>query len=112
MPYEHDRAFYRVQYPPEAAPRYLEGGLAHRVVDCSEGGFRYAPRDGVAPAPGGATSGVIEFPGGETVDVVGTIVRIQNGEVAVNCAGRPIPLAIILTEQRRLRAHYPFRAEP
>ena len=109
MPYGHDREFYRLQYPPEAAPRFIDGGVIHRVVDLGEGGFRYAPSDGQGPVAGSEVKGILEFPEDDPVEVRGTVVRIQAGEVAVHCAPRGIPLAVVLREQRRLRRRYPFR---
>lgn len=98
-----------MQYPPEVAPRFLEGGRVHRVVDCSEGGFRYVPADAVLPAIGSMVSGVLEFRDETTLEVAGAVVRIQAGEVAVHCAERPIPLGVVMREQRLLLARYPFR---
>jgi hypothetical protein len=112
MSYPFDRAFYRLRYPPDAAPKYREEGRVHRVVDIGEGGFRYAPSNPEALEAGETTSGVIEFRDGRTLEVAGTIVRIQGGEVAVHCAERPIPLAVVLTEQREVRKRYPFGVKP
>ena len=109
MSFPFDRAFYRVSYPPQAAPRFRAGELAHRVVDFSEGGFRYVPTDGVIPAPGDAVAGVIDFREDESVAVEGRVVRIQAGEVAVSCPAGMIPLRIVLREQRWLLVHFPFR---
>jgi hypothetical protein len=111
MSYPFNRAFYRIQYPIAAAPRFVAAGVAHRVVDCSETGFRYAPDDGRFPAVGSTVEGTLDFRGTEELDVRGTVVRIQAGEIAVHCGDTPIPLAVILREQRYLRVHYPFRAE-
>jgi hypothetical protein len=110
MPYKHDRAFYRLQYPPAAAPQFSADGLKYRVVDIGEGGFRYALIDAGGPLDGHPVTGIIEFPDEDPLTVVGVVVRTQSGEVAVHCTPRPIPLALVLREQRRLRKRYPFRA--
>jgi hypothetical protein len=110
MPFEHDREFYRLPYPPPAAPRYIAGGVDHRVVDIGEGGFRYALASGTFPLTGDAVKGVLAFPEAEDpVEVEGVVVRVRDGEIAVHCKARAIPLGLVLREQRRLRRHYPFR---
>lgn len=109
MPYDHDRAFYRLAYPPHAAPKFTQGTVAHRVVDIGEGGFRYAPVDGPWPTVGETVMGIIEFAASNPLEVEGVVVRIQAGEIAVHCGARPIPLAIVLREQQELRRRFPFR---
>ena len=109
MAYKHDREFFRLQYPPPAAPTFMANGLAHRVVDIGEGGFRYALADG-EPPPGSTVAGVIEFEDEDPLEVEGIVVRSQNGEVAVRCPPRSIPLPVVIREQQRVRRRYPFRA--
>ena len=110
MPFQHDREFYRLQYPPAAAPRFLAGDVEHRVVDIGEGGFRYALASGPWPPLGASVKGTLSFPEPEdALDVEGVVVRVRDGEIAVHCNKRAIPLGVVLREQRRLRRHYPFR---
>jgi hypothetical protein len=110
MAYEHDRAFYRLQYPPQAAPTFVSDGVSHRVVDIGEGGFRYATSNQAVPLAGAKLIGVLRFENEDDVEVDGTVVRFQSGEVAVHCGAHPIPLGLVLREQRRLRQRFPFRA--
>ena len=107
--FQHDREFYRLEYPPAGAPTFIDAGVARRVVDIGEGGFRYAHEHIEQVAAGHTVRGVIEFPDGDSLEVEGTVVRVQNGEVAVRCAARVIPLSMVLSEQRRLRRRFPFR---
>ena len=109
MAYQFDREFFRLQYPPPAAPKFIAGGVTHRVVDIGEGGFRYALTE-QDPIPGSTVSGVIEFEDEDALDIEGTVVRTQAGEVAVRCPPRSIPLPVIIREQQRVRRRYPFRA--
>ena len=109
MAFNHDRAFYRLQYPPQAAPTFVSGGATHPVIDIGEGGFRYSPTTQPIPLAGEAVSGVLHFPEEDPLEVAGTVVRLQGGEIAVKCAPRPIPLALVLREQLRLRRRFPFR---
>ena len=109
--FKYEREFYRLEYPPAGAPVFIDEGVSRRVVDLGEGGFRYAHDRAEDVSAGQTVKGVIEFPEGDTLDVEGTVVRIQNGEVAVRCAARVIPLAIVLSEQMRLRRRFPFRGK-
>jgi hypothetical protein len=108
MPFDHDRAFYRVPYPPPAAPCFVASGVQHRVVDIGEGGFRYVAASDAVPSHGSEVKGTIEFPEDDPLEVEGVVVRYRDGEIAVHCNKRPIPLALVLREQRRLRRKYPF----
>ena len=110
MAYEFDRAFYRLRYPPQAAPSFVSDGVTHRVVDIGEGGFRYAPVGDPFPLAGATVSGTLEFAEEESLNVEGTVVRVQGGEVAVHCGAHPIPLGLVLREQRRVRQRFPFGA--
>jgi hypothetical protein len=109
MSYPYDRRFFRLRYPIGGAPRFVTSGLTHSLVDIGEGGFRYAPGDASPPEVGSVVSGVIEFAEGEPLELEGIVVRVQGGEVAVHCAKRAIPLAVVLREQRYVRKHFPFR---
>jgi len=110
MPFEHDRQFYRLMYPPQAAPVFVEGATEHRIVDIGEGGFRYALATQPGPLVGVEVKGVIRFPEGEDpLAVEGVVVRTGAVEIAVHCNTRSIPLPIVMREQRRLRRKYPFR---
>ncbi len=109
MTHQHDREFFRLQYPPPAAPKFVMDGVAYRIVDIGEGGFRYAAADG-APAAGPTVKGVIEFEDQDPLEIEGTVVRTQAGEIAVRCPPRSIPLSVVIREQQRVRRRYPFRA--
>ena len=108
MAFDHDRAFYRVPYPPPAAPQFVANGVRHRIVDIGEGGFRYVESSDPVPAQGETVTGTIEFPEDDPLEVQGVVVRYRDGEIAVHCNNRPIPLALVLREQRRLRRRFPF----
>ena len=112
MPFEHDREFYRLVYPLQAAPKFLAASAQYRVVDIGEGGFRYAvgEGEGAVPFDGDEVSGTIIFAEEDPLEVHGVVVRYRDGEVAVHCQRQRIPLAIVLREQRRVRIHFPFRA--
>jgi hypothetical protein len=108
MPTSPERAHYRIIYPLGDRPRLELGGRQHDVVDCSEGGLRFQMTSGAPPELGESVRAVVRFHEGREVEVEGPVVRVQGGHVALRLA-RGIPLAVILAEQRYLRAHYPTR---
>ena len=109
MAYPIDRAHYRILYPLNERPSLRTGDDAYEVIDCSEGGLRYALGDGPSPEVGTELRGTISFRTGDDCEVSGNVVRVQAGGVAVRLIGAGIPLAIILEEQRYLRRNYPMR---
>lgn len=106
---QYDREFYRVRYPDVAAPRFVERGLTHRIVNIGAGGFRCMPADRATPMVGSVVAGIIDFRQAEPLTIEGIVVGVQAGEVDVHCAKRAIPLAVVLREQRHIRQHSPGR---
>ena len=106
----HERALYRVVYPEGDRPRVaLPDGVRGVVVDCSESGVRYRP-DPRHPLPafGTVVEARIDFHAGGAVDVVGRVIRVARGEVALYLGAKGIPLRVVFAEQRALRARYPL----
>ena len=114
-PWKFERSHYRIEYPVPARPRvHLTGpfapGVVADVVDCSERGLRFAlPIVFDLPEIGTPVGGHLVFRSGAELDVAGVVVRLQEGEVAIRFGEKAIPLAVVLGEQRWLRAHYPMR---
>ena len=109
MAYQHDREFFRLRYPPPMAPTFTMNGVVHRVVDIGEGGFRYARVGEGGPGAGATVKGVIAFEQEDDLELEGTVVRTQDGEIAVRCPPRTIPLRVIIREQQRVHKRFPFR---
>lgn len=101
----HDRSHYRIEYPRRARPVLELDEVEYSVVDCSENGIRFKSA-GVAFEKGDPVTGVIRFRGREETPVVGVVVRVQEGNVALLLEEAGIPFPIILSEQRFLRANY------
>lgn len=110
--YPFERAHYRIQYPEAARPVFVPGHLTDGfpVVDCSEQGLRYQPRDRHLPPIGMQARGTIRFRSGFEVPVSGTVVRVQNREVALHLTDAAIPWHVLLKEQLYLRKEYPLCA--
>lgn len=109
MDVENRRGSYRIQFPADARPRLLldSPGSVHpvcEVIECSERGLRFhVPTRWLLPV-GTAVSGRVLFPRGAEARVAGTVVRMQQDEVALMLGREGIPLATIIDEQRYLRA--------
>lgn len=110
--FRFQRAHYRIQYPEAVRPAFiLEGeSSASPVVDCCEQGLRYQPRGCAAPPTGAPARGVIRFRTGDEVPVSGTVVRIQDREVAIHLTEAAIPWRVMLKEQLFLRRTHPLCA--
>jgi hypothetical protein len=108
--YPFERSFYRIQYPFGERPRLLLDGQSYSVVDCSELGLRYVHPSPSSVEVGHVVRGVLTFHRGAQVVVEGEVVRIQGDQVAVHLSVTPVPLGLILDEQRHLRANYRTRS--
>jgi len=106
--HQHQRAFYRIQYPGPARPRLeTTSGSELEVFDCSESGLRYVLPPGTEPpALGTAIAGVVRFQTGAEVEVHGTVTRLHEDSVAVRLTREAIPFRVILDEQQYLRRNF------
>lgn len=100
---ESRRNHYRVMYPFAERPSLATGRTSFEVVECSERGLRYALGERRSPTMGSQIIGRLEFRSGEAIDVVGDVVRLQDGFVALALQAPGIPFAVVIHEQRYLR---------
>lgn len=105
MGWEHRREHYRIMYPTAARPRFIIGELAHEIVDLSDQGIRYRVGQQENRTVGDEIQGVVRFRRGETVPVLGSVVRVRGGDVALRLEPG-IPTRIMLEEQRYLRERH------
>jgi hypothetical protein len=105
---KNERALYRVQFPVTERPRLITGDRAHEVLDCSEVGIRYRAPSSWEAEVGTPVRGLVRFRRGAEVNVQGFIVRVEDQVIAVRLTEGGIPLAVMLDEQRYLRARYPM----
>lgn len=101
MAWAHDREHYRVAYPTALRPKLLVHGVSFDVVDISERGIRFRLGTAQKPEPGFEVQGVLRFKRGETITIRGTVLRVDQGEVAARLE-EGIPLRVIMDEQRFL----------
>ncbi len=105
MGWQHPREHYRVAYPTVARPKLLVQGHTFDVVDVSERGIRFRLGEATPPTPGFEIEGTVRFKRGETVDVRGTVLRLDDGEVCARLE-QGVPLRVIMEEQRFLLQRY------
>jgi len=98
------RALYRILYPLTERPIFEIGRFAYEVIDCSERGLRYEVKDRRLPALGTALGGRLVFRRGESVEVVGEVIRRRADTVALALDAPGIAFGEILAEQRYLRS--------
>ncbi|MBK6485980.1 MAG: PilZ domain-containing protein [Gemmatimonadetes bacterium] len=110
MSYEFERAAYRIPYPPSARPRLMLGDREVPLVDCSERGLRFTTEGVPHPSVGSRISGRVHLlSGGPALAVEGTVIRCQEGEVAVRLKAPGIPVRAVFAEQRFLGQRFPAR---
>lgn len=99
---EQRRQVYRIQYPESDRPQLVTDLGSFDLVDCSEAGMQFQLGGAAAPAITSTVTGRVTFGMGETAEVAGVVLRVDNDMVAVRFA-RSIPTWIMLREQRWLR---------
>ena len=98
------RNHYRVTYPFAERPALETARTFFEVVECSENGLRYELGERRAPSVGSQVAGKVVFRSGATIDIVGEVVRLQASLVALVLGPPGIPYAVVMGEQRYLRA--------
>lgn len=100
------RAYFRLLYPQVERPCLLTDGASYPVSEISEGGMRLVAVDqGDELAQQRQIVGILQLPG-ESVAVEGRVLRKQSEEVVL-VLSEGIPLALMVSEQRRLIRKYP-----
>jgi hypothetical protein len=103
--YEFEREHYRIEYPGAARPRFLVGGEEREVLDLCEQGLRYRAGEDEQRAIGDEIEGIVRFRRGEQVQVLGTVIRLVDREVALQLTVG-VPLRMVLEEQRYIRERH------
>lgn len=103
---ENQRVHFRVVYPAAEAPIFKSMGHTMRVLDVSEQGVALARPERFAALKSDATlTGKIEFPDGEVTAVNGKVLRMDDKTIIL-LLQKPIPLAVIIQQQRWLIKKY------
>lgn len=94
------RSEARVSYPRPSKSGFLFGAQALDVVDLSERGFRFMAGGAAAlTAVGQRLCGIVCLRHGEMATVAGTVIRVDDDEIAVQSDEIPIPFELILAER-------------
>lgn len=104
--HKDQREFYRLEFPPPERPRLLVGRQCYEVIDCSARGVRLRVAEQPLPSLGEVVEGHLRFRRQGQLFVRGSVIRIQNGEIALHLADRDIPIALIRGEERHMLNHY------
>ena len=106
-PQDQRRRYYRLQYPEVERPTVWFKARYYEVTEVSEGGVMILLGDGCAVRLGQSFVGVIQFQDGEINPIVGVVLRIDEGRMAVKLS-KGISLRRMMAEQIRLRKKYPM----
>lgn len=96
------RKVFRIKYPETDRPGLSTGGDRYEVVDCSETGQKYQLGGAPAPAVSRTIQGTLTFGCGDSTELSGFVLRVEEGLVAIRLA-KSIPAVMMLREQRWLR---------
>lgn len=103
---ENQRVHFRVVYPATDAPVFKSTGHSMRVFDVSEQGVAVAKPERFAALKANAImAGKIEFPDGEVATISGKVLRTDDKAIIL-ILQKPIPLAVIIQQQRWLIKKY------
>ena len=106
---EQKRQVYRITYPETDRPRLVTDLGSFELIDCSEAGLRFPLAGATPPAVTSAVNGRVTFGMGETAEVAGFVLRVDDDLVAVRFS-RSIPTWMMLREQRWLKEQAAERA--
>jgi len=100
------RRFYRIEYPVGARPLLSVNGLTGQIVELSEGGARVLVSNPHSVRFKDGSEVTITFQCGDTATSTATLVRVDGDQIVIRLSP-PIPLPIILEEQRLLIIQFP-----
>lgn len=107
---DNRRQFFRLEYPPGSGPKLVSSGIKLEVLDISEQGLLIQVKNSSPTVKvGGGFTASLTFPDGESMLVFGNIVRVNEDKLSIKLR-RPIPLRIIMAEQRRIIQNFKQRA--
>ncbi|MCC6134305.1 MAG: PilZ domain-containing protein [Candidatus Contendobacter sp.] len=101
------RQYHRIRYPFPERPKFECAGQTCAVLDISARGLRYAVVGVDPPNPHDLIKGILRCQRSAAVAIEGTVVRAQNGEVAL-FLHQEIPFTVLIAEQRYLHQRYPM----
>ena len=103
---ENTRKCYRIIYPVSCRPVLKIENNKYPVIDISERGIQFLCRKYREFKPDTEIKFSITFNNATSIELRGKILRVEVISAAVSLS-TPIPMEIILEEQRYLRENYP-----
>jgi hypothetical protein len=94
------RAYYRVVYPADKRPVWNWAGKSYEIVDICEAGIKFLTKN--SRIQDDILKGTVVFRDGETIEVVGRVVRVEKETIALHLV-KTIPYKNIHQEQVNLR---------
>lgn len=100
------RGFYRIEYPPGVQPIMSVNGCKCPVSELSEGGARVPANEAKSDWFKRGVETSIEFQCGRTIVTEATLIRVDSDQIVLRFSP-PVPLPIIMEEQRLLIVQFP-----
>lgn len=102
----NQRRFYRIPYTTSVQPVMSVNSVNYRITELSEGGGR-VPSAGVYPAIFNKPVDVkITFHSGRIAQTKAKLIRVDGDQIVLTFSP-PIPLPILMEEQRMLIVQFP-----
>jgi hypothetical protein len=101
-----NRKHFRLRYPLPSRPRLIVNGLPFQVTEISESGSKVLLDAHDQSNLNGDPEGVFCFHDETSIKVVVSFVRMAEDEVVLKLTP-PIPLQVIMAEQRWILSQYP-----
>jgi hypothetical protein len=100
------RRYYRLYYPFGIRPVLTTYACSYHVTEISEGGIRFIVRRRTTYERGDRIKAAIAFKDGECLEVIGTVLRVEDNEVVVQLT-KGITFKRMVEEQKLILKSYP-----
>ena len=100
------REHYRLRYPVSARPRLIVNGTEFTVTEVSENGTRVLLEPDSTLHFDGGHEAIFCFLDGTRITTSASLSRLADDEVVLKLSP-PLPLSVIMAEQRYLLTRYP-----
>ena len=94
---EKQRVYYRLAYPDSCRPTLVMDFQDYEIEDVSEYGVKFKIDDDLTFMVDDTVMATIAFPDGKEFDLIGRIVRVEQGYAGLHLDA-PLPLELIRTE--------------
>lgn len=108
------RRYYRIDYPPDARPRFRIKKRNYEVIDISEEGVKFCYDERIRNMlKGKKIRGKIMFKSGQSLDLEGKIIRLLDKDIVIKPKENISYEDVIIKEQIYILKNYPLlKLEP